>query len=218
MVHINTHMHMTCCNDAKFVCVDSPMFAGMDKNSPFCHWFKKFPDRLGTPTPKAILVVSAHWETSGEIRVTSQTQHDDLFFDYGIDDIMFAPNHHTYTYAHSYVIPPSPQIGGFPDFTYQLKYAAPGNPTLSKRVTELIKSAGFEAKEDKKRNFDHGVFVPLLLMYPEAKIPVVECSIFADLDPRVCPPRHLYVIIMHVFPLYKVVMICCRNIWHWVQH
>lgn len=102
--------------------------------------------------PKAIVVVSAHWE-SNPISVTSHASPD-LLFDYY----------------------------GFPPESYKYKYEAPGSPELSRRVQELL--AGFGCSADAKRGWDHGVFVPLLLAYPDADIPVVELSLHASLDPE----------------------------------
>jgi 4,5-DOPA dioxygenase extradiol len=59
----------------------------------------------------------------------------------------------------------------------QLEYTAPGAPELAKRVKELVLKAGFETVvEDNKRGLDHGAWVPLMLMYPEADIPVIQLS------------------------------------------
>jgi aromatic ring-opening dioxygenase catalytic subunit (LigB family) len=64
--------------------------------------------------------------------------------------------------------------GGFPDYTYKLEYRAPAEPNLAKRITEMLQSKGIGSELDKNRNWDHGVFIPLKVMYPEANIPVVE--------------------------------------------
>lgn len=66
---------------------------------------------------------------------------------------------------------------------YQLKYEAPGAPHVAKRVKELLQQAGFSrVDEDKKRGLDHGAWVPLILMYPEADIPVCQLSVQSDQD------------------------------------
>ena len=103
--------------------------------------------------PRAILVVSAHWETPRPTVMTSA--RPPLLFDYY----------------------------GFPEHTYRLEYPAPGSPELAARVRALLASAGIAADEDAQRGFDHGVFVPFLLMFPDADIPVVQLSLRADLDP-----------------------------------
>jgi len=72
---------------------------------------------------------------------------------------------------------------GFPDHTYRLDYPAPGSPVLASRVRALLSAAGIASDEDPARGYDHGVFVPFLLMFPGAEIPVVQLSLRADLDP-----------------------------------
>lgn len=138
---------------------ESHPFFPISMRSENAAWLRAFRDtyRLsGENAPKAIVVVSAHWETSGRVtRVTSQQQHSKLLYDYG----------------------------GFPDFTYKLKYAPPGNSALSQRIVGLLRDAGLKAETDSQWAFDHGVFVPLLMMWPEARIPVVELSIDRSYDP-----------------------------------
>jgi aromatic ring-opening dioxygenase catalytic subunit (LigB family) len=103
--------------------------------------------------PKAILVISGHWE---EPRFTvGSAARPPLIFDYY----------------------------GFPEETYRLTFDAPGSPALAKRVRELLGAAGFPAAEDPARGYDHGVFVPLKLVTPDADIPVVQLSLRSDLDP-----------------------------------
>ena len=103
--------------------------------------------------PRAILVVSGHWETPG-LAATGNAAPP-LVYDYY----------------------------GFPPETYQLRYPAPGDPALAAEVAALLKAQGFEAAVDPARGLDHGVFVPLKVVYPEASIPVVELSLDAGLDP-----------------------------------
>ena len=110
------------------------------------------PERLPA-RPKAILVVSGHWETAVPT-VTTGTRPP-LIFDYY----------------------------GFPPHTYELRYPAPGSPELAARVRALLGQAGIESAGDDARGFDHGVFIPFLLAFPEAEIPVVELSVREDLDP-----------------------------------
>jgi aromatic ring-opening dioxygenase catalytic subunit (LigB family) len=109
-------------------------------------------DLVGT-RPKAVLVISAHWETADP--TVGSAPNPPLVFDYY----------------------------GFPEHTYKLEYPAPGSPPLAARVRELLADAGIASQEDATRGFDHGVFVPFLLMYPDAEIPVVQLSLRADLDP-----------------------------------
>jgi aromatic ring-opening dioxygenase catalytic subunit (LigB family) len=103
--------------------------------------------------PTAIIVVSAHWEER-QPTVTSRIDPP-LIFDYY----------------------------GFPPETYQLRYDVPGSPAIAQRVTELLGAAGISSGADADRGFDHGVFIPFLLVAPEAKIPIVELSLVASLDP-----------------------------------
>lgn len=105
--------------------------------------------------PKAILLVSAHWLES-EFRVTGAAQPG-LIYDYY----------------------------GFPAHTYELRYPAPGHPELASRIVELLGAAGLDACRDEARGYDHGMFIPLKLMFPDAQIPVVQLSLRKDLDPRV---------------------------------
>jgi aromatic ring-opening dioxygenase catalytic subunit (LigB family) len=105
-------------------------------------------------TPKAILVISGHWETA-KPTVNSGAQPP-LLFDYY----------------------------NFPEHTYRLTYPAPGSPELARKVRDLLAAAGFESEEDQTRGFDHGVFIPFLLIYPDARIPIVQLSLQQDLDPQ----------------------------------
>jgi aromatic ring-opening dioxygenase catalytic subunit (LigB family) len=116
-------------------------------------WLRSIKDSL-PEKPKALLVISAHWEESVPTVLTSKSPP--LFFDYY----------------------------GFPKHTYELTWPAPGSPELAARVGELLKSAGIESKADEKRGFDHGVFVPLKVAFPDADIPTVQLSLRAGLDPK----------------------------------
>ena len=78
-------------------------------------------------------------------------------------------------------------FGGFPDELYQIKYPAPGDPNLAQSVSTLLQEGGVPTKLDENRGLDHGAWVPLLLMYPEADVPVVQLSI----DTRQGPAYHL---------------------------
>ena len=103
-------------------------------------------------TPQALLVISGHWEEE-PMAVTSHPSPP-LLYDYY----------------------------GFPEHTYQLKYPAPGSPALAQRVGELLKEAGFSSRNDAVRGFDHGVFIPFKLIYPDADIPLVQLSLRAGLN------------------------------------
>ncbi len=114
-------------------------------------FLQNIPHQLGSP--RAILLVSAHWETA-QPSLTSAAQPA-LFYDYF----------------------------GFPPESYQIQYPAPGDPALAAAVQQLLQAAGFDAQLDAQRGFDHGMFIPLKLMYPAAKIPVVQLSLLRSLDP-----------------------------------
>jgi aromatic ring-opening dioxygenase catalytic subunit (LigB family) len=103
--------------------------------------------------PKAILAVSGHWEAPAF--TVGASPAPPMIFDYS----------------------------GFPEETYRLRFDAPGSPELAHRVRSLLEAAGLPAAEDAARGYDHGVFVPLKLVTPDADIPVVQLSLKADLDP-----------------------------------
>ena len=105
-------------------------------------------------TPAAVLMISAHWEEP-EFALTANPQPP-MIYDYG----------------------------GFPDYTYRIRYDAPGHPQLAARVKTLIEAAGMPARLDSDRGFDHGAFTPLKVMYPDAKVPVVQLSLKRGLDPE----------------------------------
>jgi aromatic ring-opening dioxygenase catalytic subunit (LigB family) len=103
--------------------------------------------------PSAILVVSAHWEEDQPTVMSAS--HPEMLYDYY----------------------------GFPPESYKIKYPAPGEPRLAEQIRDLIEAAGGKAKLDSRRGFDHGLFIPLMLMYPEARIPCVQLSLLKNLDP-----------------------------------
>lgn len=104
--------------------------------------------------PTAVLMVSAHWEAP-EFTVMS-TPHPGLIYDYG----------------------------GFPAHTYQIQYPAPGAPALAARVQALLQQAGIAVAPDARRGLDHGAFVPMAVMYPEARMPVLQLSLQHGYDPQ----------------------------------
>jgi len=110
-----------------------------------------------TVHPEAIVVISAHWQDPG-IRIASAARPE-LIYDFG----------------------------GFPRELYEMKYDAPGSPELAAEIAAELGRAGFEAALDSQRGWDHGVWVPLRLMFPEARIPVVEISL-----PMGWSPQELY--------------------------
>jgi len=123
-----------------------------DDWAPLAEWLKGLVASL-PGRPKAILVVSGHWEAAAF--TVGSAERPRLIFDYY----------------------------GFPEHTYRLTFDAPGSPSLAGRVRKLLASAGLPAREDPERGYDHGVFVPLKLVTPEADIPVVQLSLDQDLDP-----------------------------------
>jgi len=103
--------------------------------------------------PKAVLVITGHWEAP-QFSVSS-AEHPPMDYDYY----------------------------GFPEHTYHLQYPAPGSPALAARVTELLAAGGVPFKSDPARGYDHGTFVPLGLMYPQADVPIVLLSMKSGYDP-----------------------------------
>lgn len=102
--------------------------------------------------PKAVVVISGHHE--GDAIEIMSSPAPPMLFDYH----------------------------GFPPHTYELKYPAPGSPEVADKVADLLGEAGIAHRFDPDRGFDHGVFVPFLLMYPQADIPIVQMSLRSDLD------------------------------------
>jgi 4,5-DOPA dioxygenase extradiol len=104
--------------------------------------------------PQAIVAVSAHWETSVSAASTAASPA-------AIHD-----------------------FGGFPDELYRMRYPAPGASATARDVVGRLAAAGVEATTDRDRGLDHGAWVPLCLMYPEADVPVTQLSIQPSRDPR----------------------------------
>ena len=103
--------------------------------------------------PRAVLVVSGHW-TENDFAITSNPQPP-MVYDYS----------------------------GFPPYTYQVQYPAPGDPALAQQVQSLLQQAGVAASLDATQGYDHGTFTPLVIMYPEANVPVVQLSMKLGYDP-----------------------------------
>jgi aromatic ring-opening dioxygenase catalytic subunit (LigB family) len=102
--------------------------------------------------PKAVLAISGHWENP--LPTLNVAAKPGLLFDYY----------------------------GFPEHTYRLKYPAAGAPDLAERVRKLLDDAGYQTDVESKRGLDHGVFVPFLLIYPNADVPILQLSLQASLD------------------------------------
>ncbi|KPU59465.1 catalytic LigB subunit of aromatic ring-opening dioxygenase family protein [Pseudomonas fluorescens] len=105
------------------------------------------------PRPDAIVILSPHWMTHGEVSVTASTAPETIH-----------------------------DFGGFPDALYLLRYPAPGAPALAAHIVDLLQNAGWKSRLDARRGLDHGAWVPLLYLAPEADVPVVQVSMPASLD------------------------------------
>jgi aromatic ring-opening dioxygenase catalytic subunit (LigB family) len=108
--------------------------------------------RNGNILPKAIVLITAHWQST-PISISSGT-NPSLYYDYG----------------------------GFPPEAYKLSYPAPGHPDLANKIQSLFKSHGVSSKLDSKRGWDHGTFIPMMLINPSADIPIVQVGVSDDLD------------------------------------
>ncbi|GGX67440.1 DODA-type extradiol aromatic ring-opening family dioxygenase [Saccharospirillum salsuginis] len=120
-------------------------------HQPLVDFLKTVPERY--PPPKAILVVSAHWEAPRPTLLGDESPG--LYFDYY----------------------------GFPPESYRYAYPAVNPSSWRTRLREVLAGAGLEAAEQSGRGYDHGVFVPLMLMHPAADIPVLQLSLVEGLDP-----------------------------------
>lgn len=110
--------------------------------------------KLGTSdAPRAIVVITAHWSTS-EVTISSGEKHS-LLYDYY----------------------------GFPPASYKIKHDAPGSPEVAALVEKALKEAGLACKQDARRQWDHGLFVPLKLIDPSATIPLVQISVLSSESP-----------------------------------
>ncbi|KAJ3270960.1 hypothetical protein HDV01_007290 [Terramyces sp. JEL0728] len=104
-------------------------------------------------TPSAIVVVTAHWETKNPI-ISGASTHP-LYYDYY----------------------------NFPKEAYEIKYDAPGSPQVAEKVFQLLKGAGYTPEIDTERGWDHGVFIPLKMVVPNADVPIVQVSVLQSQDP-----------------------------------
>ena len=103
--------------------------------------------------PDAVLVISAHWEENAATLLGAN--NPPMFYDYY----------------------------GFPEKAYEITYPAPGNPELANRIAGLLNKNNIPARIDNQRGFDHGLFIPLKMMYPQADIPSLQLSLIRGLDP-----------------------------------
>jgi len=120
-------------------------------------WSKQLQQRTGLP--KAVVVMSPHWMSSG-LRVMTQSK---------------PPTWHDF--------------GGFPPALYELQYPAPGQPLLAAQVLDLLAQAGLSAQADAQQAFDHGAWVPMMHLFPEAQVPMVQVSL-----PNGAGPAEVYAI------------------------
>ena len=102
--------------------------------------------------PKAVLCVSAHWETG--VATVQTDPSPSMLYDYV----------------------------GFPESTYSIQYPAPGSPEVAARVVELLSGAGIAVREDDRRGFDHGMFAPMFVAWPAADVPILQLSILQSFD------------------------------------
>ena len=105
------------------------------------------------PKPSAIILISAHWEEA--MPTIMQAANPQLFYDYY----------------------------GFPKQAYAIQYPAPGEPDLANKAFSVLREQGIKSNLDDERGFDHGLFVPLKIMYPEADVPCIQLSLVSSLDP-----------------------------------
>jgi len=127
-------------------------FATKQEDAVLRGYLEGLPKLLKT-TPKAMLVISAHWEEAVPTVMTAAKPP--MLFDYY----------------------------GFPEASYHLSWPAPGAPELAPRVRQLLEGAGFQTAIDAERGFDHGTFVPLMLAFPKPTIPTLQLSLKRGLDP-----------------------------------
>ena len=138
---------------------DNAVMNAVNESAPVTQWYKQIGKQLGTVEggkygkPKALVVISAHWETPNQVWITSKRDMG-LFYDYY----------------------------GFDKYLYDIKYPAKGDPDLANQIRELLKLNNIKAELDRSRSFDHGIFIPLKLIYPEANIPIVQISLREELS------------------------------------
>lgn len=128
-------------------------FGTPEENRALADYLRSVARLPGAERPRALVVISAHWEAPVPTLMTSP--RPPMLYDYH----------------------------GFPPESYTITWPAPGEPALAARVAELLRGAGFETAADERRGYDHGTFVPLKLAYPEADLPVVQLSLIRGLDP-----------------------------------
>ena len=133
-----------------FISHGSPMMALQDSPA------RRFLQGLGLslPRPKAVLVLSAHWETNGGAVVSLASEPETIH-----------------------------DFGGFPASLYEIRYPAGGAPDLAEHAAALIEAAGIPVGRSTQRGLDHGTWVPLSVMYPNADLPVMQISLLHGQSP-----------------------------------
>eukprot|EP00026_Physarum_polycephalum_P013783 Phypoly_transcript_14225.p1 GENE.Phypoly_transcript_14225~~Phypoly_transcript_14225.p1 ORF type:complete len:274 (+),score=35.03 Phypoly_transcript_14225:100-921(+) len=115
---------------------------------------ERIPKEINAHNPTAVVIISAHWN-SHKVQI-SAPEKSSIYYDFG----------------------------GFPREAYEIEYPAPTNPELARKISSLLASHGIENELNEKRGWDHGVFVPMKVMYPDANIPVVAMSLDHSLDTK----------------------------------
>ncbi|WP_316299438.1 class III extradiol ring-cleavage dioxygenase [Aliisedimentitalea sp. MJ-SS2] len=116
--------------------------------------FLRMPGEL-PERPKAVLMISGHWETPDAYAVT-HAANPPMVYDYH----------------------------GFPAHTYEITYPAPGAPKLAERVAALIDAVGLPSRLDGEQGYDHGTFVPMAILYPQADMPLIQVSMRSHYSPE----------------------------------
>lgn len=131
-----------------------PLLGDKDHAGLTIHLRDEVKKHLDLSSTKAIILVTAHWE-EGAVTISSSKKHS-LYFDYY----------------------------GFPPESYKYKYDAPGDPELAGRIHTELQKAGIKSRLDPQRGWDHGVFVPMMLINPAADIPIIQVSVLSNQDPE----------------------------------
>jgi len=127
---------------------------GDKAQAPLVAEWKALAEEFRRAPPTAIVVISAHYET--DVVCVGASAMPQMIYDYG----------------------------GFPPEAYKLTYPAPGNPALAERICHMLQEKGIACRKDASRGYDHGVFVPLMVLFPEAVIPVIPLSVLRSQDPK----------------------------------
>lgn len=127
---------------------------GDEGHTDMVNWLQHFQRDFVKTKPDAIVLITAHWEE--DVATITSAAAPTMLFDYY----------------------------GFPPEAYKIKYPAPGHPDLAARIHNVLSHHKIPSRLDSKRGYDHGVFIPLMLMFPAADIPVVQMSVLNSLDPE----------------------------------